>query len=66
VNMTICVDISVEEVESLVQHLETCDDDVMKGFIEQVLGNLSKHTAALNERNKAFEMVNPFSLAKIA
>lgn len=63
--MTVSVEIGVEEVESLVQELENTSDDILRGFIEQVLFKLNEHTTSLKQHFEAFDRVNPFSMSQL-
>lgn len=62
--MTVSVDLCVEDVEALVQALDTTEDETLKNFIEQVLFKVHKHSEMLKENSEAFEKVNPYSLVE--
>ncbi len=62
--VSVYVEVGAEEVESLAQSLETCSDETMKGFVEQVLTKVHEHSESVINAFETIEKVNPFSMSK--
>ncbi len=61
-NVTVCINVSKEDVEVLSQALESNLDENMESFISKVLKATQETTDSMIETAEAVRSVNPFSM----